>query len=266
VQAGILMPRFSIHSWNSDGTVNEPWMHPAATTTIVDLLALRQAWTPLLYDLLWRHHADYEPVTRPLWLEFPDDPRAWQDGDEYLLGPNLLVAPALDPGVDSVAAYLPSGADWNDIRDDRAFAGGATVDLPAPLRGPPPMLARTGSAVFIDLAPGGHAHRQMQPAVLLYAPLDDGRMVWTGFDDDGVSWPDDQRPPLWRLDIRTDIHCIDITASWQGTGRPPASCLQIALPAAELRGVRVNGQTVEPRLQLVHAVCRRVVEWRHGIA
>ena len=24
VQAGVLMPRFSIHSWNDDGTVNEP--------------------------------------------------------------------------------------------------------------------------------------------------------------------------------------------------------------------------------------------------
>ncbi|MDR3508238.1 MAG: glycoside hydrolase family 31 protein, partial [Caulobacteraceae bacterium] len=30
VQFGIFMPRFSIHSWNDDGTVNEPWMHPRA--------------------------------------------------------------------------------------------------------------------------------------------------------------------------------------------------------------------------------------------
>ena len=25
---GVFMPRFSIHSWNDDGTANEPWMHP----------------------------------------------------------------------------------------------------------------------------------------------------------------------------------------------------------------------------------------------
>ena len=31
VQFGVFMPRFSIHSWNDDGTVNEPWMHPKAT-------------------------------------------------------------------------------------------------------------------------------------------------------------------------------------------------------------------------------------------
>jgi alpha-glucosidase len=31
VQAGIVMPRFSIHSWNSDRTVNEPWMYAQTT-------------------------------------------------------------------------------------------------------------------------------------------------------------------------------------------------------------------------------------------
>ena len=27
-EAGIFMPRFIIHSWNDDGSANEPWMHP----------------------------------------------------------------------------------------------------------------------------------------------------------------------------------------------------------------------------------------------
>ncbi|PAE58813.1 alpha-glucosidase, partial [Bacillus licheniformis] len=28
IQNGIMYPRFTIHSWNDDGTVNEPWMFP----------------------------------------------------------------------------------------------------------------------------------------------------------------------------------------------------------------------------------------------
>ena len=28
VQFGVFMPRFCIHSWNDDGSANEPWMHP----------------------------------------------------------------------------------------------------------------------------------------------------------------------------------------------------------------------------------------------
>jgi alpha-glucosidase len=28
VQNGVMHPRFTIHSWNDDHTVNEPWMYP----------------------------------------------------------------------------------------------------------------------------------------------------------------------------------------------------------------------------------------------
>ncbi|MGO1303730.1 MAG: TIM-barrel domain-containing protein, partial [Sphingomonas parapaucimobilis] len=42
VQAGVLMPRFSIHSWNHDRTVNEPWMYPEVLPAMHRLMALRQ--------------------------------------------------------------------------------------------------------------------------------------------------------------------------------------------------------------------------------
>ncbi|MDC5278338.1 hypothetical protein OHW85_22650, partial [Acinetobacter baumannii] len=41
VQNGVMHPRFTIHSWNDDNTVNEPWMYPAATPMIRDAMALR---------------------------------------------------------------------------------------------------------------------------------------------------------------------------------------------------------------------------------
>ena len=47
VQFGVFMPRFSIHSWNDDGTVNEPWMHPEATPFVRDLIKLRLTPGPL---------------------------------------------------------------------------------------------------------------------------------------------------------------------------------------------------------------------------
>jgi len=48
VQFGVFMPRFSIHSWNDDGTVNEPWMHPEVTREISDLIKLRYRLLPYL--------------------------------------------------------------------------------------------------------------------------------------------------------------------------------------------------------------------------
>jgi alpha-glucosidase len=72
-------------------------MYPEATPAIVGMMKLRRALQPFLHDLLWRHHAEYQPVSRPLWLDFPGDPAA-EDGDAHLLGPDVLVAPAMDPG------------------------------------------------------------------------------------------------------------------------------------------------------------------------
>ncbi len=260
VQAGIVMPRFSIHSWNSDRTVNEPWMYPEATPAIARMMALRQALIPLLGDLLWRHHAHFEPVTRPAWLDFPGDLRAWDDGDTYLLGPDLLVAPAMAPGVERVAAYLPGPARWIDLRDDRLCDGGRDHDLAAPLAGLPPMLAREGSGHLVDLARGGFARRPYRPAVLLFPTEGARRHEWTGFDgDDG--WPDLARPPCWQLVIDTAADAIDVTAAWTGADAPPAPRLALVVPLRDARRLTVNGRAVETSEEDVLGVRRRVVDW-----
>jgi alpha-glucosidase len=260
VQSGIVMPRFSIHSWNTDGTVNEPWMYPEATPAIVEMMKLRRTLQPLLHDLLWRHHADYEPVTRPLWLDFPEDARAWEDGDAYLLGPDLLVAPALDQGVQAVLAYLPAGATWRDLRDDKAYVGGMEHDLAAPLSGLPPMLAKEGSGVFVDLAPAGFAAAKPQPGVLLYPPKE-GRMTWTGFDEADAAPRDPTAPQGWTVAVEAGAEALSITAAWMGESPAPAEALQLVLPAAETRAVTLNGEAVTPRLESVLGVSRRVVIW-----
>ncbi|WP_299015208.1 TIM-barrel domain-containing protein [uncultured Caulobacter sp.] len=261
VQAGIVMPRFSIHSWNTDGTVNEPWMYPEVTPAIVGMMKLRRALQPLLHDLLWRHHADYEPVTRPLWLDFPEDPRAWEDGDAYLLGPNVLVAPALDQGVDTVRAYLPVYATWRDLRDDKAYAGGVEHDLAAPLSGLPPMLAKEGSGVFVDLAPAGFAAAKPQPAVLLYPPVA-GRMTWSGFDETNAAPRDPAEPQGWTLEVEASAERLAINAAWTGPTPPPADALRIVLPRDETRRISLNGAMVTADPGSVLGVQRLVVGWK----
>lgn len=260
VQAGIVMPRCSIHSWNSDGTVNEPWMYPEATPAIIGMLKLRHALVPLLHDLLWRHHAHFEAVTRPLWLDFPNDPPAWSDGDTYLLGPNLLVAPALDPGVDRVAAYLPAPARWIDLRDDQIYAGGEVADLAAPLAGLPPLLAREGSGHLLDLSPPGFAKSLPQPAVLLYPPVD-GQLDWTGFDESAATWPNPARPPLWRLAVTADAANLAIRAEWTGPVAPPSDTLMLVFAAYEQRRITLNGAPVQLRSAEVLGVMRQIADW-----
>lgn len=74
------------------------------------------------------------PIMRHLVLTNPDDPAAVARDDEYLFGPDLLVAPVLVPGATSRDVYLPAD-DWIEFwravafrSADGAFVlGGATV-------------------------------------------------------------------------------------------------------------------------------------------
>ena len=44
---------------------------------------------------------------RALFMDFPNDPKVADLGDEYMFGPAFLVAPVTDQGATSRAVYLP---------------------------------------------------------------------------------------------------------------------------------------------------------------
>lgn len=66
-------PRFTIHSWNDDKTVNEPWMYPQIINIIRDAIQLRYILMPYLYNTLWKAHHDNEPILRPTFLDHEHD-------------------------------------------------------------------------------------------------------------------------------------------------------------------------------------------------
>jgi alpha-glucosidase len=112
VGLGVFLPRFAIHSWNDDGSVNEPWMHPEVLDDVRALMRLRERLAPYLGALLLRYREAYEPVMRPLFHDFPDDPEAWAETDDFLLGDAVLVCPVISPGVTRREVRLPLGAVW----------------------------------------------------------------------------------------------------------------------------------------------------------
>ena len=66
---------------------------------------------------------------RGLFYEFAQDERVADIADEYLYGPDILVAPVVEAGARSRAVYLPGDASttWTDLRDGSVYAGGQTV-------------------------------------------------------------------------------------------------------------------------------------------
>lgn len=56
IQHGIFYPRFTIHSWNDDKSVNTPWMYPEALETIQKAFDLRNELIPYIYQLCYQAH------------------------------------------------------------------------------------------------------------------------------------------------------------------------------------------------------------------
>jgi alpha-glucosidase len=235
VQCGIFFPRFAIHSWNTDGTVNEPWMYPEALPYIREAIRLRCRLIPYLYTLLDAMHRTGAPIMRPLVYHFPDDSRSRAESFSFLLGADLLIAPVYVPGARTWHAYLPPGA-WFDFHTGAQFNGGREVAADAPLDRIP-VFARANA-----LIPMGRVMRHVgelpddQRTILAFPTT--GRADGLIVEDDGVSLAY-QRGEQTRvtLTMESDDRTIRLAASARGGFALPYATVTFALPPGEQRSV-----------------------------
>ena len=110
----------------------EPWYFGDKAVEVVrEFSRLRYRLLPYIYSLAKEAEKTGLPVVRPLVLEYPDDPVAGAIDYEYLLGPNLLVAPVMnDEG--RCLVYLPPGA-WFDWWSGERLEGPRHLRLQVPL-------------------------------------------------------------------------------------------------------------------------------------
>lgn len=116
------------------GAENELWSYGDEVYAILErYLHLREELRPYTRRLMAEAHEHGQPVMRTLFHEFPDDPAAWDVTDQWLYGPDLLVAPVVHAGTTSRSVYLPAGARWTDLVTGAEHEGGTTVEVDAPL-------------------------------------------------------------------------------------------------------------------------------------
>ncbi|MBV9801401.1 MAG: glycoside hydrolase family 31 protein [Solirubrobacterales bacterium] len=131
-ELAVFTPLFRLHGSLLAGT-HVPWRYDDQTVRIYNRLArLHQRAVPLILRL-WRE-ADRTgiPPTRPLWLVYPHDPKATRQDQEWLLGPNLLVAPVITQGAGGRTVYFPAGC-WHSPVSGRTIRGPKTTRVSAPL-------------------------------------------------------------------------------------------------------------------------------------
>ena len=242
VQHGIFLPRFSIHSWNDDQTVNEPWMYPAITPQIRALIVLRYRLVPYLYDLVWRYHQAFEPIIRPTYHDFPDDLRCLEENDDMLLGAHLLVASVVEPGQTGRKVWLPGVGGWYEWHTAQHHLAGQLVTLSAPLDGPPPLLAREGCAIPMNFGEIHFNRVQDLRGFQVFPLLGDGQFEATCFEDDGLSQAcRDGDYGQWRLQVLCTTQTLQIEVLREGTHPPTQDKLILRLPSADRRSLRLIG-------------------------
>lgn len=127
-----LSPVFRLHGTGKAGT-HTPWSYDPQTARVYNRLSGLHLRAVRLIRSLWRE-ADRTgiPPTRPLWLAYPGDRIAWRQDQEWLLGPNVLVAPVVWEGVTSRRVYFPRGC-WQSADSGRIYRGPRSAMVTAPL-------------------------------------------------------------------------------------------------------------------------------------
>ena len=94
---------------------------------------LRIKMKPYLTRIFREAHENGSPLLRAMFYEFPADLLCWDLSDQYMFGPDYLVAPILTPDTFERPVYLPAGCRWEEIHTGEVFPGGQMVRAAAPL-------------------------------------------------------------------------------------------------------------------------------------
>jgi len=182
-QFGAFCPTFRTHGRRPVG--NEPWSFgPEAEAIVAKYLKLRYRLLPYLYSCARRTHLTGAPFMRPLFMDFPGDPRSAEIGDEYMFGPSLLVAPVTDKGASRRAVHLPAGRDWYDYWTGRRYPGGSDILAEAPID-TIPLYVPAGSVLPLGEVVPSAELRQRELEIEVYPGADASFEL---YDDDGTSY------------------------------------------------------------------------------
>lgn len=134
------------------GAANEVWSYGEEIYQICKkYLELRERLRPYTRALMEEAHKKGTPVMRTLFYTYPEDTACWEVEDEYLYGPDLLVAPVFQAGQRERQVYLPRGETWTELTTGKVCSGGRTVTAEAPLDTIPVFSRRGGRAGAILL-------------------------------------------------------------------------------------------------------------------
>jgi alpha-glucosidase len=104
------------------------------------------AWKPYRMELVKEAAETGLPVVRHPFVHYPHDPEVYGLDYQFMVGPDFMVAPVLDPGEEEVEVYLPAGR-WVHLWSGRRYGSpeeGVYETVRAPV-GEPAVFYKEGS-------------------------------------------------------------------------------------------------------------------------
>ena len=126
IETSVYLPLMRVHGYMSN---TEPWNYgDEAKEIIAKCLKEREQLRPYIEKCAERVAKEGYTLMRPLVFDFADDETALWQSCEYMFGPELLVSPVTEPGVNEWKTYLPKQeGGWTEIHTNEHFDGGQYV-------------------------------------------------------------------------------------------------------------------------------------------
>lgn len=127
-QLGVFSPVMRTHSQY----LPEPYQpeYKEHRERLSNLLALRYQLLPYIYSSSWKNASQGTPITAPANFYTEESRDVANLDNEYLFGPNILVAPITEQGAKGRNVLLPSG-EWIDLYTQENFKGNQTISFSA---------------------------------------------------------------------------------------------------------------------------------------
>lgn len=245
-QSGVFSPRFIMNSWKAGGETNTPWLHREALPAIRDAIRLRYRLLPYLYSLYRDAAVHGVPMIRPLFYDFESDARAFDDTDEFMFGPNLLVASIVEPGQRRRRVYLPRGpSGWMDFWSGQRYRAGTRIEVDAPLERIPLFVPAGAIIPLTDSLDFSRLHDEPSRRLRIHPPATSGESSFMLYEDDGISLAY-QRGEFAEIELRLAVTRSEIALTARSTGAYalPYASMCVALPAGERRRLALRGEGV----------------------
>jgi alpha-glucosidase (family GH31 glycosyl hydrolase) len=262
-QFGATSPVLRSHSTRDVATDRRPWNYPTwAEDSMRISFHLRSELFPYIYSSAAESCQDSVPLDRPVYFDLPTADAAYHNGQEYMLGDNILVAPIVMAGVGPgrvgyQSVWFPTGSTWYNLFTGERSVGGSDSLIAADIN-EFPIYARGGVPVPMQPYTARMGTTQVTTLrIRAYPGADNKTGTSSLYEDDGLT-TSYQKGAFATTELLYSRKGTSVTvrvspAEGRFTGQPAARNYVIELPdTTSPIEVTVNGQEAPFTYDAVH--------------